>query len=192
VAPERGTGHGRRAAAPENPGTRRVFFALWPDDTVRSALAAIAGALHRECGGRVMRGPNIHLTLIFIGNVAADRLEALERLAAPVAAPPFELVIDTLQSWRHNRIAWVGASENSAALTTLVARIAEPLQAAGFRLDERPYVPHVTLVRDARRAPAGRAIEPVVWRASEFALVESAQRENRAAYEVLGRWPLTG
>ncbi len=189
AAGKRGAGAGSPQPAP---GTRRVFFALWPEPPLQRALAALAGALQRECGGRVMRASNIHLTLVFVGNVAAERLPELERLAAPVAAPRFELAIDLVQYWGHNRIAWAGAREVPAGLVALVARLGERLREAGFRIDERPYVPHITLVRDARRAPHPRALDPIAWRATDFALVESVRRDNRTAYQALERWPLAG
>lgn len=190
MTPARATGEPGRAASAARPGARRVFFALWPDDTARNALAALAGVLNRECGGRIMRGPNIHLTLVFLGDVAADRLSTVAQIAASAAVSQFEFTIDTLHYWRHNRIAWAGTCEIPGALAALVALLAEPLRAAGFRLDRRPYVPHVTLVRDARRAPPERMMDPIAWRAADFVLVESVRRENRVDYEVLRRWPL--
>jgi len=51
-------------------------------------------------------------------------------------------------------------------------------------------VPHITLVRDARRAPAQSRLAPVSWPVSEFALVESVQLDNSHMYEVLQSWPL--
>jgi len=167
-----------------------VFFALWPEKEVQRGLAALAGALQRECGGRMMRASNIHLTLVFVGSVAAERLPDLKRLAAPVTAPSFELTIDALHYWGHNRIAWAGAREVPAALVALVAQLADRLRDAGFRIDERPYVPHITLVRDARRGPAERMPGRIAWRAADFALVESVRRDNHTAYQVLERWPL--
>jgi RNA 2',3'-cyclic 3'-phosphodiesterase len=106
--------------------------------------------------------------------------------------PSFELTIDALRFWSHNRIAWAGAREVPAALDMLVTRLGARLREAGFRIDERPYVPHITLVRDTRRAPAERVLERIVWRATDFVLVESVRHDNRTAYQVLERWPLAG
>ena len=189
VAGESRTGGGLRRPSP---GTRRVFFALWPEDEVQRALETLAVALQRDSGGRTMRASNIHLTLVFVGSVAAERLSELKRLAASVGAPGVELAIDALHFWGHNRIIWAGAREVPVALVTLVARLADQLRGAGFRIDERPYVPHITLVRDARRAPAERELECIAWRATDFALVESVRQGNRTVYQVLERWLLAG
>ena len=61
---------------------------------------------------------------------------------------------------------------------------------AGFAFDDRPvYVPHVTLLRNARceevEMPPLKALE---WAADAFVLVRSVTRDEGAAYEVIGRW----
>ncbi len=170
--------------------TARVFFAAWPPPEVQRTLGDIARRAQGECGGRAVPAHNIHLTLVFIGDVARSRLAELEALGAAITAPRFSLVVDRLEYWRHNRILWAGVGECPQALRTLVERLQEPVAAAGFRIERRPYVPHVTLRRDARGAPANTGIR-VDWPVTEFALVESAQRERERAYEVLRRWPLT-
>jgi 2'-5' RNA ligase len=166
-----------------------VFFAAWPPPEVQQTLGEIARQAQGECGGRTVPAHNIHLTLVFIGDVSRDRLAELEALGATVAAPRFSLVVDRLEYWRHNRILWAGVGECPQALLTLVERLQEPVAAAGFRIERRPYVPHVTLRRNARDAPANTRIR-VDWPVTEFALVESAQRERGRMYEVLRRWAL--
>lgn len=170
--------------------TARLFFAAWPPPEVQRTLGDIARQAQGECGGRAVPAHNIHLTLVFIGDVARGRLAELEALGATVAAPRFSLVVDRLEYWRHNRILWAGVGECPQALRTLVERLQEPVAAAGFRIERRPYVPHVTLRRDARVAPADARIR-VEWPVTELALVESAQRERGRVYEVLRKWPLT-
>ena len=78
------------------------------------------------------------------------------------------------------------------ALHALVAQLERALAAAGFRCDRRPYVPHITLLRDARRAPSEGRTSPVRWPVEEFVLVESVQLERARVYEALHRWPLGG
>ncbi|OGA48912.1 MAG: 2'-5' RNA ligase [Betaproteobacteria bacterium RIFCSPLOWO2_12_FULL_62_13] len=168
----------------------RLFFALWPGDKVRAALAQLARSVHRQCGGRMMLERNIHLTLLFLGDVSIERIADLHALAAAVAAPPFDLAVDTLNYWRHNRIVWAGAAECPAALSKLVADLAQRLRTAGFPCEEREYLPHITLLRNARRGPAGGAAGRVLWSAGDFVLVQSLRRDGATAYDVIGRWPL--
>ena len=62
----------------------RLFFALWPSETERTALALWQPRLHELCGGRAMRPATLHVTLVFLGEVAENRLEALQLAAREV------------------------------------------------------------------------------------------------------------
>lgn len=178
--------------AAETTDTARLFFALWPDTGVQRALGALAQDLSRECGGRAPAARNIHLTLVFLGNVERERLPRLEEIAVATSAPPFDLNVDRVEYWRHNRIIWAGVEQCPEALAGLVARLERALAPEGFRFDDRAYVPHITLLRNARRAPLSAAVPVVAWPVSRYALVESVPRGQGRLYEVLREWPLVG
>jgi 2'-5' RNA ligase len=169
----------------------RVFFALWPDAAVRAALSAAALAAQAECGGRATAAEKIHLTLFFVGNVERSRIPRLERSAADLSARPFWLDMSVLGHWRHNRIVWAGTGASPPELSRLVARLTRNLVQEGIKAEDRPYVPHVTLVRNARRAPSAKAIAVPAWDATELVLVESAQAERGSRYDVVARFPFT-
>jgi 2'-5' RNA ligase len=170
--------------------TARLFFAAWPAPDTQRALGRVSRALQRECGGRALPARNIHLTLVFLGDIERARLAGLERVAESISAPRFQLRIDRVEYWRHNRIVWAGVAECPPALPRLVERLEGSLTAAGYRLDRRAYVPHITLLRNARREPATSMTTAIAWPVSRFALVESAPRDRGRVYEVLREWPL--
>lgn len=178
-----------RLSSGAKPGCVRVFFALWPDAGVRGALAAAGSEAQAECGGRATASDKIHLTLFFVGDVERERITRLQALASSISAAPFELDLSTLGYWRHNRIVWAGSRRCPAQLVLLVELLRQNLAREGLEAEDRPYVPHVTLVRNAKRAPKKTAIVPLTWRASDFVLVESV-RDESARYEVIARWPL--
>lgn len=173
--------------------TVRLFFALWPDVAVRHALDQAGRKLHAACGGRRMRAPNVHLTLVFLGNVAVTRLDELRAVAGRVSGSSFSLTLDRLGWWRHNRVAWAVPQETPQALQGLVAQLQEGLRNADFSFDDRPvFVPHVTLLRNARcEGVEMPPLVPLVWAADAFVLVKSATTDVGATYEVIGRWNLS-
>lgn len=138
-----------------------------------------------------MRRETLHMTLAFLGEVDPARLAAAQAVASGLpSVAPFDLAIDRLGCWRHNHIVWAGC-EAPPALGALADGLAEGLRAAGFRLDDRPFAPHVTLLRDARCPEALPAPEkPVAWPVGEFVLVESRLSPKGADYAVLARYPL--
>jgi len=172
-----------RAAA-----TARLFFALWPDDAVRAALVDWATALRRECGGRPTRPGNLHMTLAFLGDTDLARVDELKRAAGGVTPRDFELAVDQPGYWKHNRIAWAGASADPPALVEMVDELRAALKAARFRFDAKPFVSHVTLLRKARAPARMPALAPIVWRGSGFALIRSVPGPDGTEYAVEGEW----
>jgi len=157
---------------------------------VQRKLHAIAQQVRRECGGRAVAQDNVHLTLAFLGDVPRDRLHQIESVAGEISGSRCDLAVDRLQYWRHNRILWAGVERCPEPLAGLAGKLSVGLRAIGFKLDDRPYVLHITLLRNARRAPAFPAIPAVAWPVAAFALIESVPRGDGRAYEVLREWPL--
>jgi len=135
-----------------------------------------------------MARDNLHLTLAFLGDLSAERVADARAAADGLAAGSFELRLDRLGYWKHNRILWAGGE--SAPLTALATALAERLRARSFRLDERPFAAHVTLLRDARCPALPALAEALAWPVAEFVLARSPEPGKVGAYEIVGRWPL--
>jgi 2'-5' RNA ligase len=170
----------------------RLFFALWPDATTRGALAATAGQLKKACGGRSPPAENLHLTLAFLGNVAANRMLALRLVADAVIAEPFELTLARAGYWRAQRLAWAAPLHGPPALTALHARLTDVLRLRGFHAERRAFKPHVTLLRDAAAlSPSSHdGIISLRWPVRDFVLACSEPVPQGVRYRVIGTWPL--
>jgi 2'-5' RNA ligase len=187
--------NGVSIGAVNNPDEKklRLFFACWPDAAERVAMAAWQPPLRELCGGRVMRADTLHVTLVFLGEVAEHRLQALLLAAREVNCPGFELILATVQYWGHNHIAYAAPDVIPPHLAELVGELERSLRRHRFHFDARPYKPHVTLLRNAQwsdaRLPPMTAVR---WRIGDFALVQSLNGEESTRYEVLARFPLQG
>jgi len=166
----------------------RLFFALWPDDATRAALAERGAALHRVTGGRATQPESLHITLAFLGDSDPAGCDAAQAAAARVRPRPFELVLDRAGLWAHNRIAWLGASEMPQELEALVRALRSALADAGLAYDAKPFVPHITLARKVRPGSALPALRPVRWPVAGFVLVRSVLDRGGSHYAVLARW----
>ena len=138
-----------QGVAPAAQATARVFFALWPDAALRESLHWASGLLHQAHGGRRMNLDTVHLTLLFVGSLERARLPELQAAAAGIQMPKFEIAFDQADCWRHNRIAFLTASQPPAGLFDLVRALEAQLGQTGIGFDRRPYKPHITLVRNA-------------------------------------------
>lgn len=169
----------------------RVFFALWPERQQRAELAAWQTGLKPLCGGRVMRPDTLHTTLVFVGEVAAHRLQALQLAAQEVTAAPFELCLELARYWGHNHIVYATPKHAPTELMRLVGDLEQRLLDHHFHFERRPYKPHVTLLRDAHWSDADLPVMPAVCsRFGDFVLVQSLRDERGARYEVLARFLL--
>lgn len=165
--------------------TARLFFALWPDEAQRRQLRE-----QPSPRGRLVPPQNWHITLLFLGAVEPQGQKAIEHAADHVHSAPFELTLDLRGHWRRAGVTWLSASRVPPALESLHAQLKAAAQAQGLPVEQRPFVPHLTLAR--RAAPeATQAIAPITWPVNEFCLVESTTLPSGAQYRVRRRWPLS-
>jgi 2'-5' RNA ligase len=169
----------------------RVFFALWPNDEERAALAAWQAPLKALCGGRSMPEHKLHNTLVFLGNVEIECLETLQLAAMEVNGAGFQLVFDIARYWGHNHIVYAAPDSVPVQLNQLAHSLEQSLRHHHFKFDQRAYKPHVTLLRHARWTDSPLpAMPPVRWNMRDFALVQSILEGQGVRYEVLARYPL--
>ena len=132
--------------------TVRAFLAV----PLTDHIVATTRGIQRELAGRLpavrWAAPDtLHLTLKFFGDVSEPeiaRITDVLRLAAP-RLTAFDTEISgfgAFPSQRKATVLWLGVG-NQSAFRGLHAALEEPLAAAGFRRDERPFTPHLTLGR---------------------------------------------
>jgi len=170
-------------------GSHRLFFALWPADDVRSALAQAADRVAQFACGRRTATSKLHLTLHYLGNWADPREVLLARASAAadaVQARAFHLVIDHAGSFVAARVGWLAPAGNSG-LDALWSDLGRALGEAGVTSDAQTHFsPHVTVRRDIRSRLPSIATDPISWPVQDFVLVHS----HDGRYDVLARWPL--
>jgi 2'-5' RNA ligase len=170
--------------------TRRLFFALWPDAGLRAAAAARLVQMVPRGVGRPQRPDQLHVTLLFLGDVPEHRLAEVHAAAQASPGATFTIVFDSLEHWRKPRVLCLVATEVPPPLAALVGALNAALATRQLPGDDRPFRPHLTLARKLARFDGPTGIEPLSWPATTFALVESRPDPAGARYEVLGSWPL--
>jgi len=183
----------RRAPTPRNPeDSIRAFFAVWPDPSAKDALALLAGETARRAQGRAAPSGNLHLTLVFLGDVAATRVTVLRAigLAAASLVRPFPLTLDRTGTFRGSGIAWAGASATPRELGELVQQLHDALTAEGFALERRAFQPHVTLARRCRKPANIQMASPIAWTVTRIVLNASELGSDGSRYRELASWPL--
>ncbi len=169
----------------------RIFFALWPDASTRRGLESRAAGLRLPRPARAVPEYNLHLTLHFIGNVLYQDLDCMQQAARSVVADRFELCIDCHGFFARPRVGWLGCSEVPAALHDLHAALGTSLKPCAYRVEKRPYQPHVTVARKLSAPPRAAPFEPLRWNVDNFVLIESRAVDGGVRYAVIETYPLS-
>ena len=134
-----------------------------------------------------------HVTLVFLGEVAAERLGVVEQALDEVGASPRRIEVRLAGGGRfenaRSAALWVGLAGDLAGLHALQEDVRGSLARAGLPGDERPFQPHLT-VAYTRSDPALEGLGSYSgpdWTVEEFALVRSRHDEG-GGYEILRRW----
>ena len=195
----------RRGKAGDQSGlSLRLFFAVELPREVREAAAAHAARLRREFPGARASWPrpeSLHLTLKFLGEVEAIRLNALRHAAVEAAAAlaPFTLSLGgagTFPPRGTARVLWLGVRDDDGQLSRLQFRLDKECVYVGFERESKPFRPHLTLARlrapqrdddlyalseEHRRTPFG----PHAFEVSSFVLMRSELGPGGSRYTPL-------
>jgi 2'-5' RNA ligase len=186
----------------------RTFIAIDVDQTIRERCLALQDTLARQ-GAELkwVEKENIHLTLLFLGEVEDKTLPALCRAVAAgcAAHKAFPLSVEAVGCFpnpRRPRIVWVGVGAGAAEASALHDALEPPLLELGcYRREQRAYTPHITLGRikgeEPTEALAAALAKQAKWRGGETMVREvrvfSSELTPRGPiYTVLSRAKLAG
>jgi 2'-5' RNA ligase len=181
------------AASPDH----RVFFALQPDAEAAERIVRLGQDLRQRHGltGALTPAPRLHLSLNFVGRFQGPPtravMEKAQGLADKVAAAPFVVTLNHVQTWKGDAHPLVLLGDEGVfGVERLHTAIHKALASGTMAPRREPEMwPHVTLLRD-KALVAREFVEPVSWTAREFVMLDSVFGEGR--HEVLGRWALGG
>ncbi|MCG6656641.1 RNA 2',3'-cyclic phosphodiesterase [Halomonas campisalis] len=166
----------------------RLFLALVPPDELRGRLGELADVAHARCGGRRMPDESLHLTLAFLGEVEEAKTGELIDWVCGLAAPPGRWRLDAWGHFHRPGIVWVGGTAADPDLAALHQRLWNDLEALGHRGRPTRFVPHVTLLRRARRLAT--EVLPDIrldWAYHQIELIHSSVDRHGARYASLAR-----
>jgi len=132
----------------------RSFIAIKLPDELKIELSELEASLKLNYRSSVkwVDPYSIHLTLKFLGNIAADKIGAIVRVMeeATESIASFRLEVGELgvfPSLKRVQVAWVGLKGDVDRLGYLQQRIESGLIPLGFAPESRKFTPHLTLAR---------------------------------------------
>ena len=132
----------------------RSFIAVELPGELRSGLSQLQAQLRSGSwpGVKWVDPHGVHLTLKFLGNIAAARVGEIAGVMAEATEgiPPFNLEVRGLgvfPNLRRVQVVWVGVGGNMDRLKQLQHGIESRLVPLGFAAESRAFTPHLTLAR---------------------------------------------
>jgi RNA 2',3'-cyclic 3'-phosphodiesterase len=185
----------------------RCFVAIELSSAVRARLADLQkrlAPLDRDV--RWTRPEQIHLTVKFLGEVPDGDVPGVCDVAAQIASgyAPFEIEVRGTGCFPPRgsaRIVWAGLGQLPNELVDCHREIEQAYAKIGFKPEDRPFHPHLTIgrVRDPR---GSHAVRPVVDQQQQFAggtvavnellVFQSILESSGPTHIVLSRAPLCG
>jgi len=133
---------------------KRIFIAIELPPKIKNNLVKIQG-IFKNLKAKWPKPEHMHLTLIFLGEIEKARIFEIQKICQNTGQgfQPFEITFLKLGAFPNIKRAhtlWVGIKD-SDELTQLQKKLALGLKKAGFRIEERPFSPHLTLARFKKR-----------------------------------------
>ena len=154
----------------------RLFVAVLLSESMRQALLETMAQMRAQgAHGNFTRRENLHITLAFLGETDALGCARAKRALATCTASCAPVPLQLSQAGHFGTLWWAGL-QNSVPLQALAQSTQNALRAEGFALENRPFVPHITLARQVS-APAPLCLR--VPRASFSAERISLMRSER-------------
>lgn len=163
--------------------TVRTFVAVEIDEAIRQAAGKLVEELRTASAEVGWVAPhNMHLTVKFLGDVAADQIpQVCDTVAQAVAGvEPFDLEIRGVGAFPNAarpRTLWIGTGGGEAQLNLLAKRVETALVELGFAREDRPFHGHLTLGRVRRPSRALAALTPMLKQRADLTLGQTPIRE---------------
>jgi 2'-5' RNA ligase len=186
----------------------RLFVALEIPAAVRDNLAAQIKELRdlpapwADQRLRWVRPENLHVTLKFIGEVEAAKLDGIRSALTAIGLDaPVDVHFRGLGFFpdeKYPRVLWVGL-QASRNLPVLARDIDRALEGQGIARAERAFTPHLTLARFASRGFEEKPRAAIqknserefgAFQAREFHLIQSKLKPSGAEYTTLASFPI--
>ncbi len=152
----------------------RLFIGIdFNQETIELIDIAIKRIQSTAEKGRFVRPDMLHLTVEFLGEVEPERVKSLEDVIDELKFKPFSVKPITFGTFkrREGDILWMGLEE-SKELQELWRELHCLLLASGFKLEVRPYIPHVTLGRKVKLPTEFNDLERTLAQNMPYTLVE--------------------
>ncbi len=133
----------------------RLFVAIDINDpSIKERIIKKQSEILNSFNIKPIKAEQLHFTLMFLGEVSNTMLESIKSKLSEIRFKPINVrykYIGAFPDEKDARIIWIGVDDESAKrLKGLAVIVEEKLGTLGFKSD-KPFVPHITILRAKSR-----------------------------------------
>ena len=132
----------------------RVFIAVEPSAEIRNEISA-AGQNLRGAGRLSFVSPNLmHITLKFLGEVPESQIQKIAASLDDISAAPYTLHASGISTFGRPPRVIKAEVHDGGATASLASDVESRMAKLGFKREEKPFSPHITIARVKEYSPA--------------------------------------
>ncbi len=174
----------------------RCFFAIELSDEIKNYLYELMNKLKRELKKHNLKirftpKKNLHITLMFLGEIKEDEVEEVGRMVRKIQFKPFNFNLSSLENFPNEdivRVLWTGIKPDREVLE-LQKKIDESLLGV-IEVKDHEFKAHVTLARVGPSRQSGKIaqvikqlkIESIGQEVNSFGLYKSELHKDGSKY----------
>jgi len=186
----------------------RSFLAFELPVDIKKIIMGISEDVRQlSLGVRWVNVTNIHLTIVFMGNVQEEQIKPIQGIVKDVCQGygPFSIGIKGLGlfgSRRNPRVLWIGLDGAIDRMGYFRDDLQKKLKRFGIKEEKRRFKPHLTLGRFRKGARTRTHLNDLLSKyhdltspectIKELVLFKSDLKPGGAVYSKLNGWPLIG
>jgi len=129
----------------------RAFIAIDINGSIIDELVKVQGIIaSMDLDIKFVERENIHLTLKFLGEITADRINGVCDVMRGLKVSPFTLEVKGLGAFpsvTRPRVIWAGVGEGSDNVIELYRFLDSGLRKLNFKSEDKDFIPHITIGR---------------------------------------------
>jgi len=186
----------------------RSFLAFELPPEIMAVISNASGDMkNTPVNVRWVKPGNIHLTMVFMGNVREEDLKPIGRATANVCRGygPFNVFLNgtgVFGSKRNPRVLWARLNGDLERMSRFRDELQKELEPFGIKQEKRRFKAHLTFGRFRKGARTGSDLDELLSQyqdltspacaLNELVLFKSDLKPGGAVYTRLNAWPLTG
>jgi 2'-5' RNA ligase len=184
----------------------RSFLAFELPSEIKDIVIRVSGELRKSSlDVRWVKADHIHLTMVFMGSIASEKVEAMgyEIQKVCLQTGTFHVSLKGIGFFPHSRsprVLWVGLGTDMEGMSRFKDALEDILRPFGIKEEKKGFHPHLTLGRFRRPNKKDPQLDEVVMKykdltspvcpLKELVLFKSDLKPSGAVYTRLGAWPL--